>query len=104
MKKEAKVTISEVKTEAKLVMNLKEFCRVVRSLKPAALAAEVSGASPLFQLLAADDFLVAKRLLFSDPSTLTDMFQFIARKLHEVPRHFKNMTLPAMKALGPTIL
>ena len=73
---------------------------MLRGMKSAALAAEVSGASPLFQLLASDDFLVAKRLLFSDPNTLTDMFQFIARKLHEVPRHFKNMTLPAMKALG----
>ena len=88
MKTEAELAISEVKTEVKMVLNLKEFCRMVRGMKSAALAAEVSGASPLFQLLASDDFLVAKRLLFSDPSTLTDMFQFIARKLQEVPRHF----------------
>lgn len=100
---DAKEMVQQIKNEAKTVMNLKELCRMVRSMKSAAFSAEVSGASPICDLLAADDFTLAKKLMFSEPNTLVEILQFIARKLHEVTKlQFKGgeVCQPLLEGLG----
>lgn len=79
----AKLLIESITAEAKLVHSLKEFCRMTRSMKGDAFAAEVKGGSPLCDFLAADNFAAGKKLLIDEPSTLLDILVFIARKLHE---------------------
>lgn len=85
--------IDEVKQQVKVIVNLKDMCRSVRSMKTLDFATEVANKSTICNFLKADDFAAAS-MLIEDSNTLCDIMQFIARKLLDAPCQIILVSIP----------
>ena len=93
---DAATRIEEIKKQVKVIVNLKDMCRSVRSMKMVDFATEVENKSTICNLLKADDFAAA-RMLVGDTTTFCDMMQFIARKLLDVPCQIILVSIPRVR-------
>lgn len=83
LRQKAQNLMNDIQQEAKTVLNLKEFCKELRSCQDLTKQVNSEGGT-LCELLSADNFAVGKRVT-ADMATLADMLTFAAKKIIEVP-------------------
>lgn len=74
----------EIQTHAKVVLNMKEFCKELRGANTEEIRKQASSTDGrLCEILSLDDFAVGKRVV-ADTATFSDMLSFAAKKIIEV--------------------
>lgn len=80
-RKHAEDLIMEIENQCRFIRNMKDFCRLARSMKVEEFVAEASSTTgSLIKCLSQDDF-AAGQMLVKEPMTLRDIMHFAGKKL-----------------------